>query len=99
MATRRRRSTTPKLEQPVVETTHEEMLEIAEEREEVAEFLDVVAADTFAAIEEAEEKIEEAPVVHKPVLAPAPTVYVPPAPPAPKPQRYILRTNDRFRKS
>ena len=136
MAARRRRTTTTPKVEPVIEPTHEEMVEIAAEREkeeqvlqmavdfmekhdaafkqlaaieaaereeavEVAEdmdrlheFLEVMAADTFTAIEEAEEKVE--------IVEPAPPV-IPVRAEAPplikKTPRYILRTQDRYRKS
>ena len=124
MATRRRRTTAPKTEPaPVVEPTHEEMLETAAEREkeakvlqiaidamekhdkafkelaaieaaereEVAEFLDVMAEETFSNLGEQD--------FFEPVVTPpAPTVHVAPPPLLKKAPRYILRNETRRRK-
>lgn len=113
MATRRRR-TTPRTVETTPESTHEEMLEIAAEREAEAveekqaieAFVIAAAADTFEALQAAEEEKGVAdffdPDSYKTeVRLPAvETPYVaPPKPPAPKPHpRYILRTNTRHRK-
>ena len=124
MATRRRRTTAPKTEPaPVVEPTHEEMLEEAAkrekeaevlqiavdamekydeafkelaaieaaEREQIAEFLDVVAEEAFSNLGEQD--------FFEPVaIPPAPTVHVAPPPLLTKAPRYILRNETRRRK-
>lgn len=119
MATRRRR-TTPRTVETTPEPTHEEMLEVAAEREAEAQveespeeeekaieaFIAMAAADTFEALQKAEEESGAAdffdPDSYKTeVRLPAvETPYVaPPKAPAPKPHpRYILRTNTRHRK-
>ena len=130
MATRRRRTTTPKPEAPV-EPTHEEMLEEAAtrekeaevlqiaidamekhdkafkelaaieaaEREEVAEFLDVVAEEAFSNLGE-QDFFEPAPAAPAFVaIPPAPTIEQPAAQPVSAPllsikePRYLLRQN------
>ena len=146
MATRRRRTTAPKTEPaPVLEPTHEEMLDTAAEREkeaevlqmavdfmekhdkafkelaaieaaereEVAEFLDVMAEEAFANLGEQDffdPAPKEEPVVVPPVVVtPEPVVHVeiplpqpaiPPREPAlaRKVPRYIPRKNTRTRK-
>jgi len=85
MATRRRRTiTTPQPASP----THEEMVEIAEEREkeEIAEFIEVTSTDVFEMIDKAEKT--------------GSFIALPPAPPSdliqeeikPLP-RYLMRSN------
>jgi hypothetical protein len=69
MTTRRRRTTTPKPVAPA-ETTHEEMLEVAAEREEVEQFLEVMVEDAFSNLGEQD--------FFEPT--PAPFVAIPPAP-------------------
>jgi hypothetical protein len=113
MATRRRRTTQPKPEQPAIENTHEEMLEEAAKREtefEVEEeneeealevFLAASLADTFEAIQKAEEKVEIESAPESEIRYPAPTVDFIPVAPTPLPKRrprYILRENTRRRK-
>ena len=73
MATRRRR-TAPTTPAPTPEPTHEEMLEVAAEREEVAQFLDVMAEDAFSNLGE-QDFFDPAPKVEV-ILAPAPTIGV-----------------------
>jgi hypothetical protein len=114
MATRRRRTTQPKPEQPAIENTHEEMLEEAAKREtefEVEEeneeeealevFLAASLADTFEAIQKAEEKVEIESAPESEIRYPAPTADFIPVAPTPLPKRrprYILRENTRRRK-
>jgi hypothetical protein len=81
MSTRRRRPITPKPEAPV-ETTHEEMLEVASEREEVAEFLDVMAEEAFADLGEQD------------FFQPEPTPTFVAIPPAPTIEQPIIRTTE-----
>jgi hypothetical protein len=113
MATRRRRTTQPLTSAPeAVEPTHEEMLEIAEEREAEEEevavevFLAMAAADTFEALQRAEEEkgldgffdpdFYKQEVRHPAPEQPAPpVVHVQPVEPRP---RYIPRNNTRRRK-
>ncbi len=74
MATRRRR-TAPQTPTPAPEPTHEEMLEVAAEREEVAEFLDVMAEDAFSNLGE-QDFFVPAPKVEV-GIPPAPTIEMP----------------------
>jgi hypothetical protein len=85
------------------------MLEVAAEREEVAEFLDVMAEETFSNL--GEQDFFEPPqtgVVPPPTgvefkaIPPAPTVAQPPKPPAEplklnREPRYLLRNNNTAR--
>jgi hypothetical protein len=95
MATRRRR-TAPQPPTPAPEPTHEEMLEVAAEREEVAEFLDVMVEDAFSNLGE-QDFFEPSPKVEV-GIPPAPSVETPPAVQAPalikpKEPRYLIREN------
>jgi hypothetical protein len=128
MATRRRRTTAPKTEPaPVLEPTHEEMLDTAAEREkeaevlqmavdfmekhdkafkelaaieaaereEVAEFLDVMAEEAFSNLGEQDffepPKRVEPPALQTPLAVPPRRI--------PKAPRYIPRNSSRSRKS
>ena len=76
------------------ELTHEEMLEIAEERESIEQMPEVVAEDVVAAIAESEEKSE--PVKREIRLPAAPAVSAKTA--SVKPSRFIQRKEIRRRK-
>ena len=71
--------------------------EVAEDMERLHEFLEVVAEETFAEIDRAEAKLE----IVEPTPAPPKVVPVAAEPPSliKKNPRYILRAQDRYRKS
>lgn len=94
MASRRRRTTTPLPSQEPVEMTHEEMLEVAEEREEEAVVTEQEGPEILESPLEPEPK--PSPVQEFVHISPAEKIK---ASHKQKPQRYILRNEDRRRKS
>jgi hypothetical protein len=83
----------------MIEPTHEEMLEVAAESEEVTEFLDVVAEETFSNL--GEQDFFDPNFYKEEIRYPAQPAGQAPMAPVPPPKRrprYILRAETRRRK-